>query len=69
MIKGTVKGIQGDQVTVEVLDGQILKISASLVEGTVVVGGEIFLLLAAPGGEQAARAQFARDLLNQLLTG
>ncbi|MBP9869330.1 hypothetical protein KBC59_02120 [Patescibacteria group bacterium] len=69
MIKGTIQSIQGDQLTVEILDGQVLNVPASSVEGTVVVGGEIFLFLAAPGGEQAARAQFARDLLNQLLTG
>ena len=69
MIKGAVKEIQGDQVTVEILDGQTMKVPMSSVEGTIVVGGEIFLLLTAPGGEQAARTQFARDLLNQLLTG
>lgn len=69
MIKGTIQSIQGDQVTVEILDGQTIRVPVSSIEGSIVQGGEVFLILSMPGGEQAARSQFSRDLLNQLLKG
>lgn len=69
MLKGTIHSINGDQVTVGFSDGQTIRVPVSAVEGAVVPGGEVFLILTNPGGEQAARSQFARDLLNQLLKG
>lgn len=67
-LQATVQSLAGEQVTLEVSDGQKLVVPISACEGMPVVGSSVRLVVAVLGSEDAGRQALARELLNDILS-
>lgn len=66
-LKAKIERIEGDRVVVGFEDGQKLTLPKTAIEGASALGQEVVCILTVPGGEDAARSDMARSVLNELL--
>lgn len=67
MLTAKITKIENQHVTLALLDGQVLVVPESSIEGKPAEGLSVSLLLAVPGSEDAARQKLAKDILNELI--
>ncbi len=67
MLTAKITKIENQHITLALLDGQVLVVPESSIEGKPSEGLSVSLLLAVPGSEDAARQKLAKDILNELI--
>lgn len=67
MLNAKITKIQDEQVWLTFMDGQVLRVPVSGVEGKPSEGLSVSLVLAVPGSEDAARQKLAKEILNELI--
>lgn len=66
-LKAKITTLSEDDVTITTDRGEVLHMPMSAIEGKIVEGQEVTLLVVASGGEDAGHSTIAKALLNELL--